>query len=138
MSAIVEDVVNSSSMLGKDTYFFYELHGIPGPTTIDYLLPNDGSPRYLAFVLQDFQEAFGLITGKTEQLPSVYYGWLEYSYTANEGMQIINSAIGLDHQDMIVGGGAVPEPTSGLLLLLGVTCLVLRRQRMTPRRTWVR
>ena len=41
---------------------------------------------------------------------------------------VLSSAWDIDGGAMIVGAGAVPEPTSGLLLLLGISSLALRRK----------
>ena len=48
---------------------------------------------------------------------------------ADYNLVIASSAIDLDGGPMIVGGGAIPEPSSGVLLLLGTIILALRRKR---------
>ena len=49
---------------------------------------------------------------------------------------LVNSAINLDGGPMIVGGGAweggIPEPSGGMLFLLGLAALGLRRSRLQP------
>lgn len=56
------------------------------------------------------------------------YGWLEFEVTDAGGIQLLHSAIDLDGGPMIVGGGsAIPEPSSGLLFLMGALYLIMRR-----------
>ena len=55
--------------------------------------------------------------------------WMELSMDADYNLVIARSAIDLDGDMMIVGGGAIPEPSSGVLLLLGTIILALRRKR---------
>ena len=129
LSAVVEDLVSASTTLDKDVYFFNELYGYSPIYSTDYLNADEGSTRYLKFVIQDFNEAEEYTCGERPELPSVYYGWMAYAYTAEDGLNIISSAIGLDHQNMIVGSGATPEPTSGLLFLFGLAALALKRSR---------
>ena len=56
------------------------------------------------------------------------YGWLEVAVDGTE-LSVVNSAIGLNGQSMTVG--LIPEPTTTMLLLLGLASLALRR-RLTP------
>ena len=59
--------------------------------------------------------------------PNCLYGWAQLKVDGNGELGLIRSAIGLDGQAMIVG--AIPEPSSALLLLLGCAGLALRRRR---------
>ena len=54
------------------------------------------------------------------------YGWYQLGYPNGE-LTALNSAIDLDGDSIVVG--AIPEPSSGLLLLLGVAGLALKRRR---------
>ena len=55
------------------------------------------------------------------------YGWV--SLGANgDAVVVVDGAYGLDGDAMIVGGYAVPEPSGGLLLILGVAVLALKRK----------
>ena len=53
-----------------------------------------------------------------------YYGWVEM-----DGMTVVSSAITADGP-LVIGTGifAIPEPAGGLLVLLGVAALALRRR----------
>lgn len=55
------------------------------------------------------------------------YGWVEFGIR-NDKVTLLNSAIDLSGSPIVVG--VIPEPSSGLLLLLGVAGLALRRKRM--------
>lgn len=59
-----------------------------------------------------------------------YWGWVELEGNRAEGLSIVASALSFD-APLIVGGGfaAIPEPTSGLLLLIGSAMLLIRRPR---------
>ena len=55
------------------------------------------------------------------------YGWVEFGFDDSNGLIVVNGALDLDGGPMMVGGGAIPEPSSGLLVLLGLVALSLRR-----------
>ena len=125
MTALAGDMVDYPTMLNQAEYFFNELHGTSFPyveTSVDIV---EGCSRYFKFVLQDFDEAYAYLTGEATSIPSLYYGWMEYSYDQN-GFKILRSAIGLEGQVMFVG--AIPEPTSGMLILFGLAALALKRE----------
>lgn len=64
--------------------------------------------------------------------PMVLYGWMELTVDASGGISVTGSAIDLDGGPMVVGGGAwdgnIPEPSAGMLFLLGAAVLGLRRR----------
>ena len=55
------------------------------------------------------------------------FGWFHVSLDDSLRMTLLDSGIGLYGEDVIVGVGPTPEPTSGLLLLVGLAALGLRR-----------
>lgn len=87
-----------------------------------------GSSFFLSFqvneLVQDYDPEIGY--GDYRRGDS-YYGWVEFTATNDGRLTVGESAIDLDGGAMIVGGGAIPEPTSGLLLLFGVAALALKR-----------
>ena len=95
-----------------------------GPVTINV---DESSPHYLAFVVVDDWSSTS---------PDVVYGWVSYEiYQLYDGefhdeFRILDYAYDLDGGPMIVGGGAysIPEPSGGLLLVLGAAALGLRRR----------
>ena len=56
-----------------------------------------------------------------------YYGWVELE-ASKAGLDIVSSAF--SYSPLIVGGGLapIPEPSAGVLLLLGLSALALRRR----------
>lgn len=72
--------------------------------------------------------AFKTIAYDDQSNPYPVYGWVEVSVPGLEP-KVLASAWDLDGGAMIVGSGAIPEPTSGLLLILGAAALALRRSR---------
>ena len=136
LEAYVGDLVDESTIFGRHDYWFYEMaksqpeYAYGEPRIIDF-----EKSYYLMFAIEDADDAWAYRLKETTDPPKLYYGWAEYAVSEDGTFRILNSAIDFDGGAMIVGGGAVPEPTSGLLLLLGVAGLALRRQRMTPRRT---
>lgn len=64
------------------------------------------------------------------------YGWASLYVDESGVPTLLSSAIDLDGGPMIVGGGAwtggIPEPSGGMLFLLGVAALGLRRRRLQP------
>lgn len=59
-----------------------------------------------------------------------YYGWMELYLSSDNVLSIRNSAIDINGNSIIVG--AIPEPSSGMLALLGFIGLALKRQRSLP------
>ena len=59
------------------------------------------------------------------------YGWVSIGVDDDGSPYLVHSAIDLDGGPMIVGGGAweggIPEPSGGMLLLIGAAVLGLRR-----------
>ena len=89
-----------------------------GPTEI---VVQPDTAMYLAFVCQEAASTTGYI-----------YGWVELEIDSNGNLNVVDSAYDLDGGPMVVGGGAwtggIPEPSGGMLFLLGVVALGLRRK----------
>lgn len=108
------DVVSGETMLAEGLDYFYVAKQGMGNPQSDYDLIFEDEPKYLAFASP---------TGGAQN-PYMAYGWIEVDSDFN----VLASAIELDGGDIVVGGGAIPEPTSTLLLLLGISGLALRRK----------
>lgn len=71
---------------------------------------------------------FTIITGGLgEEYESPIYGWIELNLSDDGILAVGHSAWDLEGGAMLVGGGAVPEPSGGLLLAIGMLTLLLRR-----------
>ena len=57
-----------------------------------------------------------------------WYGWAHVSVDASLEMTLLGAGINLDGGAVIVGAG-IPEPSGGMLMLLGVAVLALRRRQ---------
>ena len=116
------DVADASTTRNQSTYFNHchldhqaEWRNAPVSGEL-------GTDFYLMFAVGDLNDYNNNIPN-----PDCLYGWTHLSVDANGDMHLLGSAIGLDGQSMVVGG--IPEPSSALLLLLGVAGLALRRKR---------
>ena len=109
------DVVDSEYMNGG-RYFAYAELGEWDSARTDYKLTfNPGDSYYLAFVEARFDEP-------------LHYGWVHLGMAEDSRIVLLGSAMDLDGDPIVVG--AIPEPSSGVLLLLGVAGLAMRRRRM--------
>ena len=63
---------------------------------------------------------------------SIYYGWVQFGVEEDGNIVVLDSACDFDHGPMVVGGGAwtgtIPEPSAGVLFLLGLAGLALRHR----------
>lgn len=108
------DVVSYDYMASKGEYFAWAQYGNPD-THADYTIFLDGTENvYLAFAA-DYAT-----------FDSVRYGWMELGLDDEGKLKVYSSAWDLDGDSIAVG--AIPEPSSGLVLLLGVAALALRRR----------
>ena len=85
-----------------------------GPSTVEIDMNAD---MYLAFVCRDDPYYTG----------SFYYGWLRFN-----GDTVLGFNYDIGDGEMVVGGGAwtggIPEPSGGMLMLLGLASLGLKRR----------
>jgi len=62
-----------------------------------------------------------------------HFGWGEFLINQNGELQILDSAVAYDQGGIVVGTSvAIPEPSSGLLMLVGGVFLFLRQSRCRP------
>ena len=130
LSASPGDVVNESSTRHKDSYFF---HVFVDETDAEMSAGGIAYTPYNIFVEPDsvFYMMFAVM-GESPVNPRYAYGWIEVGVDAEGNLTLLDSAADLDGGPMIVGGGAytgaTPEPSAGLLLLIGIAVLGLRRR----------
>lgn len=91
-------------------------------STVGGLLIEDPSDFYLGF----------MSTGENAYDGVDRFGWYHVSLDDKLEMTMLDAGIGFCGEDIIVGVGPTPEPTSGLLLLVGVVLLGLRRGAGRP------
>ena len=128
MVAVRGDVVSeyTTSSLADSAYLLRHKKEDDDGTEIrsgTFLLGTDTSV-YLSFICSDFQ------------VHPVYcpiiYGWMALSIDKDGVLHLVSSAYDLEGGPMVVGGGAwtggIPEPSGGMLMLLGLAALGLRRR----------
>lgn len=65
---------------------------------------------------------------KTYSRPEdVAVGWIELAYDDKGVLSVVHSALDMDGESLTIGEGSVPEPSGGLLILVGLSVLTLRR-----------
>ena len=112
-----DELITSADFLAKTSVFENDIN-----------VPARGTEFYLAF--KGILFAYDEQTGMTE---SDYYGWVNLGVSRTDGLYVNGSAISIG-APIAVGSYsalAIPEPGSGLLLLLGVAGLALRRRKAT-------
>ena len=109
------DVVSREYMDAKGEYFHLAERDNP-EVRMDYSILLDGSENiYLAFIA-DYAS-----------FDTPRYGWVELGLDEDGLLKAYSSAWDVDGDSIIVGD--VPEPSGGLLLLLGAGSIALRRRK---------
>lgn len=114
-------VASVENIVGEGSYFYaadFAVGGVPSGVQTDYpLVIDDAASIFLKMICRTYVD------------PNVAtVGWVELAYDVDEGLRIEHSAIDLDGGAMIVGGGAIPEPTGGWLVAVGFALIGLRRR----------
>lgn len=113
--AVLGDVVDRDYISSKGEYFAWADYETETVRT-DYTITLDGTENvYLAFVAD------------SSSYDGVRYGWMELGLDEDGGLKVYSSAWDIDGDAIAVG--VVPEPTAGLLMLLGIAVLALKRAR---------
>ena len=117
------EIASYDSLIGQGgSYFYRSTKGTPDiQCDYDMIFGEDGT-GYLGFAAIAYTES----SGYTDEY--LAYGWVQLALDPLSNPVVVASAWDVDGGAMIVGGGAVPEPTSGLLFLLGISVLVLKRR----------
>lgn len=121
------DIVSSETTLNASSYFEYGLLG-NGEACEAPISVGVGEVNYLKIVLQDGEQCFDYQDGTRKAMPDCYYGWVAYSVDGNGVVTVLSSALDVSGESIVVGG-AVPEPSSALLFLLGCAGLLLKRRQ---------
>ena len=91
---------------------------------------EDPSDFYLVFVAEDWED---YVSGAEN--PHIWYGWVNLAVNADGALDVLTSDIAIYGDTLIVGGGAVPEPSSGVLGLVGLLALMMRRPKSITMRS---
>ena len=90
----------------------YSTYNLEGTAPTDY---------YLIFVVENVDDYNDKIAD-----PRYAYGWAHIAVNGDMSLSLLESAMSLDGSPLVVG--AIPEPSAGVLLLLGLAALSLRRR----------
>ena len=101
--------LNHAKIDGETGYATYNLEGTA---------PQD---YYLIFAVENLDDYVNEVPD-----PRYAYGWAHVSVNGDMSLSLLGSAMSLDGSPLVVG--AIPEPSAGVLLLLGLAGLVLRRR----------
>jgi len=118
------DIVSADTIRGQGEYLNHCKIDGESATTFDYMGKMDEA-FYLMFAVADVRSH---VDGQIDE--NVLYGWVEFVFS-DGSLEMKRSAIGLDGQAMTVG--AVPEPVSSVMLLIGCAVLFLRRETFKSR-----
>ena len=112
------DIVTSATAVASDPVFATNRPWIPDTRHWSPIFGANDASVYLAIVLYDD-------TRFDDYESNPIYGWLEFN-AGSDTLSLLGSAISLDGSPLVVG--AIPEPGGGVLLLLGLSLLALRRR----------
>ena len=106
------DVVDNNFMFSDNGRLVFDVYYTDRSEIVGYSVAamND-STFYLALIVDDAD----------------YYGWLAIDVDSDGVLHLAHSALSSEPGIVV---GAIPEPSSGVLLLLGVAGLAMRRRRM--------
>ena len=120
-------LANESTVYGAGLYFAY---AVSDYDAVDFDKMFDTHADYSIFI--DVGESVFLAFGNQRYNPDnpypTTYGWVELGLNENGDLVALSSAWDQDGNPLVVGLGATPEPSSGLLLLVGGALLALRRK----------
>lgn len=108
--------------VGSRNELFWDFYGDSGQTLVGKTITIDKDKTfYLGIVLVDVTYDEG-----------PRYGWVEFGLDGDKIIPVA-SALDLDGSSIYVGSGAIPEPRSAMLLLLGLAGVSLKRKRIAAR-----
>ena len=126
-------VAHSGDVVGYDT-----THGLDDSQYLIHVDPSNpgknisGPVQLVMEKSSDIYLAFTCSEQYDEAPSSIYYGWVQLGIDKDGNISVLGSAVDFDHGPMVVGGGAytdaTPEPSAGVLFLLGAAALGLRRR----------
>ena len=122
--ADAEDVASEATTRHQGNYLNHaKIDGETGYTTYSLkgTAPQD---YYLIFAVENLNDYNNKVPD-----PRYAYGWAHFSVNDDMSLSLHGSAMSLDGSPLVVG--AIPEPTSGMLLILGFAGLALRRRQVT-------
>ena len=121
--------IDASTTRGIGSYFEHSDYSSESNVTIYDVVLRQDEITYLAFC---GEQLAGHDMSKLEHTGTYLYGWVSIAVDDDGIPYLVHSAIDLDGGPMVVGGGAweggIPEPSGGVLFLLGAAMLGLRRR----------
>ena len=131
MQVAIGDIVDQMTFENAITVFSDGLAPFESGRVQTPISVSGNKDIYLAFVSYSVYLDTTAPTGYSIDKSNPYLGWV--GLNVNRGtVSLIGSYVDLDGNSIIAGqyASAIPEPTAGLLLLMGVAALALRRRRV--------